>query len=207
MVDHHSRIPKPGDYFIYEYGRGESVIVLRDQAGEVKAFHNVCRHRGSRLCQHGFDEVRPTEALPDGKPADKVLSMVQLGPSGNTPVFRCVYHAWTYDLDGKLVAFPTGMPADFNAAEYGLHPCHVKTVSGLHLGEPRARRRARTSSRGSAAGKPSPTSSRWRNLKIGDPPQGADEGELEAGHRELPRVLSLLPVAHQVVLGRASDLR
>ncbi len=41
--------------------------------------------------------------------------MVQLGPSGNAPVFRCVYHAWTYDLDGKLVAFPTGMPANFDA--------------------------------------------------------------------------------------------
>jgi phenylpropionate dioxygenase-like ring-hydroxylating dioxygenase large terminal subunit len=131
MVDHHSRIPKPGDYFIYEFGRGESVIVLRDQAGEVKAFHNICRHRGSRLCQHGFDEVRPTEALPDGKPADKVLSMVQLGPSGNTPVFRCVYHAWTYDLTGKLVSFPTGMPNNFNPEEHALHPCHVRTVQGF----------------------------------------------------------------------------
>ena len=131
MIDHHSRIPKPGDYFIYEFGRGDSVIVLRNTAGEVKAFHNVCRHRGSRLCQHGFDEVRPTEALPDGKPADKVLSMVQQGPSGNAPVFRCVYHAWTYDLDGKLVAFPTGMPANFDASHYGLHPVHLKMVQGF----------------------------------------------------------------------------
>jgi Rieske 2Fe-2S family protein len=131
MIDHHSRIPKPGDYFVYEYGRGESVIVLRNQAGEVKAFHNICRHRGSRLCQHGFDEVRPTEALPDGKPADKVLSMVQLGPSGNTQVIRCVYHAWTYDLDGKLTYFPTGMPTDFNPQEHSLHPCHLKMVQGF----------------------------------------------------------------------------
>jgi len=131
MVDHHSRIPKPGDYFVFEFGRGSSVIVLRDQAGEVRAFHNVCRHRGSRLIQHGFDLVRPTEALPDGKPADKVLSMVQLGPSGNTPVIRCVYHAWTYDLSGKLVAFPSGMPDGFDAADYGMHPCHVQTVAGF----------------------------------------------------------------------------
>ena len=131
MVDHHSRIPKPGDYFVFEFGRGSSVIVLRDQAGQVKAYHNVCRHRGSRLIQHGFDGVRPTEALPDGKPADKILSMVQLGPSGNTPVIRCVYHAWTYDLSGKLVAFPSGMPDGFDAAQYGLHPCHVQTVSGF----------------------------------------------------------------------------
>ena len=131
MIDHHSRIPKPGDYFIYEFGRGDSVIVLRNTAGEVKAFHNICRHRGSRLCQHGFDEVRPTEALPDGKPADKVLSMVQQGPSGNAPVFRCVYHAWTYDLDGKLVAYPTGMPANFDASQHGLHPVHLRMVQGF----------------------------------------------------------------------------
>lgn len=131
MIDHHSRIPKPGDYFIYEFGRGDSLIVLRNTAGEVKAFHNICRHRGSRLCQHGFDEVRPTEALPDGKPVDKVLSVVQLGPSGNTQVFRCPYHAWTYDLDGKLTYFPTGMPTDFDPQQHGLHPCHVRTVQGF----------------------------------------------------------------------------
>jgi len=131
MVDHHSRIPKPGDYFVFEFGEGSSVIVLRDTAGQVKAYHNVCRHRGSRLVQHGFDGVRPTEALADGKPADKILSMVQLGPSGNTPVIRCVYHAWTYDLSGKLVAFPSGMPDGFNASEHGLLPCHVETVSGF----------------------------------------------------------------------------
>ena len=53
MVDHESRIPKPGDYFVFEFGRGDSVIIARDQAGAVRAFHNVCRHRGSRLCLHG----------------------------------------------------------------------------------------------------------------------------------------------------------
>src|SRR6185295_16504134 len=61
MVDHESRIPRPGDYFVFEFGRGESVIVLRDQAGEVKGFHNVCRHRGSRLCRHD-DDPAPTDA-------------------------------------------------------------------------------------------------------------------------------------------------
>src|SRR5262245_14416403 len=56
MADHESRIPKPGDYFVFEYGRGDSVIVVRDQAGAVKAYHNVCRHRGSRVCQHAQDD-------------------------------------------------------------------------------------------------------------------------------------------------------
>ena len=68
MIDHESRIPKPGDYFVFEFGRGDSVIVLRDQAGEMKAFHNVCRHRGSRLCQHGFDDPASKDArLPTGR--------------------------------------------------------------------------------------------------------------------------------------------
>jgi phenylpropionate dioxygenase-like ring-hydroxylating dioxygenase large terminal subunit len=131
MADHESRIPKPGDYFVFEYGRGDSLIVTRDQSGAVRAFHNVCRHRGSRLCLHSFDKVLPSECRPDGKPVDSRLSVVQLGPSGNTPVFRCPYHAWTYNLEGRLVSYPPGMPTGFDAAEHGLHPAHVRTVEGF----------------------------------------------------------------------------
>jgi phenylpropionate dioxygenase-like ring-hydroxylating dioxygenase large terminal subunit len=132
MADHESRIRKPGDYFVFEYGRGESVIIVRDQAGAVKAYHNICRHRGSRLCQHGFDNVHPSEARADAKPVDPRMSVVQLGPSGNTPVFRCPYHAWTYDLTGRLIATgPNPMPEYFNPAQNGLHPCHVRTVEGF----------------------------------------------------------------------------
>ena len=56
--------------------------------------------------------------------------MKQLGASGNTPVFRCPYHAWSYDLDGKLIA-AYGMPADFAFADNGLLPCHVRTAEGF----------------------------------------------------------------------------
>ena len=121
MVDHESRIPKPGDYFVFEFGRGDSVIILRDQAGEVKGFHNVCRHRGSRLCRH------------NDAPADKDprLSVKQLGASGNTPVFRCPYHAWTYGMDGRLISAPNGMPSDFDFSQNGLIPCHVRTAGGF----------------------------------------------------------------------------
>jgi phenylpropionate dioxygenase-like ring-hydroxylating dioxygenase large terminal subunit len=131
MADHENRIPKPGDYFVFEYGRGDSVIIVRDQAGAVKAFHNVCRHRGSRLCLHDMDKVLPSESRADGKPIDARLSVVQQGPHGNTQVFRCPYHAWTYDLSGKLVSFPPGLPAEFDPAQLGLHPCHVRTVEGF----------------------------------------------------------------------------
>ena len=121
MVDHESRIPKPGDYFVFEFGRGDSVIFLRDQAGEVKGFHNVCRHRGSRLCRHDDDPA----------PKDTRLSVKQLGASGNTPVFRCPYHAWTYGMDGRLISAPNGMPSDFDFSQNGLIPCHVRTAGGF----------------------------------------------------------------------------
>ena len=121
MADHENRIPKPGDYFVFEYGRGDSVIVLRDKAGEVKGFHNVCRHRGSRLCRHDDDPA----------PKDVRLSVKQLGSNGNTPVFRCPYHAWTYDLTGALISAPNGMPADFDMSKNGLRPAHVKTTEGF----------------------------------------------------------------------------
>ena len=116
---------------MFEFGRGESLIILRGQDGTVKGFHNVCRHRGSRLCLHEMDGVVPYGAHPDGKPIEPRLSIVQLGPSGNTLVFRCPYHAWTYDLDGKLVSFHPGMPSGFDPTEHGLHPAHVRTVEGF----------------------------------------------------------------------------
>jgi phenylpropionate dioxygenase-like ring-hydroxylating dioxygenase large terminal subunit len=121
MVDHVSRIPAPGDYFVFEFGRGESVIVLRNKTGELKAFHNVCRHRGSRLCRHDDDPA----------PKDTRLSVKQLGASGNSPVFRCPYHAWTYDMDGRLISAPNGMPGDFDMSQNGLIPCHVRTSGGF----------------------------------------------------------------------------
>ena len=129
MADHESRIPNPGDYFLFQYGRAESVIVLRDKGGEVRGFHNVCRHRGSRLCIH--EEELPSLARKDGKPEDPKLSVVQLGSSGNSPVFRCPYHAWTYDLSGKLIHFPPGMPTGFDPSQHGMHPAHVRTVGGF----------------------------------------------------------------------------
>ncbi len=82
LAGHVSQLAAPGSFFLFELDR-ESVVVLRDgQGGEgvVRAFHNLCRHRGSRLCltQHG-----------------------ELGPH-----LQCSYHAWTYGLDGALRAAP-----------------------------------------------------------------------------------------------------
>src|SRR5690348_18306076 len=60
------------------YGRG-SDPVIRNGAGSVGAFLNVCRHRGNRLCR-----------------AD----------DGNAASFTCAYHGWTYSNDGKLIGVP-----------------------------------------------------------------------------------------------------
>jgi len=127
FVDHESRIPNAGDYFVYAFGRSDSVIVVRNNDGEINAFHNVCRHRGSRLCRHDADPI----------PDDPRLSVKQLDQEGSSPVFRCPYHAWTYDVDGNLI-YAYGMQEDFDPADNGLMPCNLKTYEGqifLHLGE------------------------------------------------------------------------
>src|SRR6059036_1297331 len=77
-VGHESQIPKPGDYFVSSMGE-ESVILCRDRAGKVHVFLNSCRHRGMKVCR--YDE-------------------------GNTPVFTCPYHGWSYGTDGRLVGVP-----------------------------------------------------------------------------------------------------
>ncbi len=78
FLGHESQIAKPGDYFVSRMGE-ESVILTRDRQGEIHAFLNSCMHRGMKVCR--YDE-------------------------GNTPVFTCPYHGWSYGLDGSLVGVP-----------------------------------------------------------------------------------------------------
>ncbi len=102
LVDHESRIPSPGDYFLFEIGE-ESIIVLRSRSGAVNAFHNVCRHRGSRIC---------------------------LEPEGSKRILTCPYHAWSYDLDGRLRAANL-MPEDFDREQVSLQSVNVGVFEGL----------------------------------------------------------------------------
>lgn len=101
-VCHLSQIPSAGDFMLFEVG-GESVIVVRNQDGEVQGLINVCRHRGSRVC---------------------------VEKKGHAKVFVCPYHAWSYDLDGKLRA-ARYVADDFDKAEHGLKRVHVEVFHGL----------------------------------------------------------------------------
>ncbi|HEY7338182.1 MAG TPA: aromatic ring-hydroxylating dioxygenase subunit alpha [Bryobacteraceae bacterium] len=106
-------IPNAGDYFVREVA-GENVIVLRDGPGAVRAFYNVCRHRGTRLCSD-----------PEGNLGSRI---------------KCPYHAWTYGLDGRLLGAPhmdgAGCEA-FKREDYPLHSVRAAIWDGhifIHLG-------------------------------------------------------------------------
>jgi Rieske 2Fe-2S family protein len=95
-------IAEPGDFFTVEIG-ADSIIIVRDDDMTVRAFHNVCRHRGARL-----------------RPAGR-------GIVGN---LVCPYHQWTYNLKGELLQSPH-MPEDFERCKFGLKPVHLESLAGL----------------------------------------------------------------------------
>ena len=102
-VAHVSEIPEPGDFLLYAIGE-ESILLVRGPDREVRAFFNVCRHRGSRICLEHRGRVRR--------------------------VLTCPYHAWTYDLEGRLIR-ARGMAEGFDRSAFGLHPCQVRVAHGL----------------------------------------------------------------------------
>ena len=95
-------IPKTGNFATLQVG-AYPVIIVRGGDGRVRAFHNVCRHRGQRLCPKA---------------------------NGSAPKLVCPYHQWTYDLDGKLL-YARDMGDDFDASKYGLKPVHCVDLAGL----------------------------------------------------------------------------
>ncbi len=103
-VGHQSQIAKSGDYFV-QLVAGESLIIVRDRAGEIHGFYNVCRHRGTRLCEEA---------------------------SGHFGAIQCPYHAWTYGLDGRLIGAPhmDEVPG-FDKANYALYPVSLALWEGF----------------------------------------------------------------------------
>ena len=101
---HVSNLKKTGSYFLFNIGN-ESIIILRDQNEEVKAFYNVCRHRGTRLCSDSEGKFSKT--------------------------IQCPYHAWTYDLQGNLLAAPNmNKVTGFDNADYSLHQVAMSVWEG-----------------------------------------------------------------------------
>jgi phenylpropionate dioxygenase-like ring-hydroxylating dioxygenase large terminal subunit len=100
-----SDAPQPGDYFSFEIGP-ESVLVVRQRDGSLAARYNVCLHRGNRLREPG---------------------------RGHASEFRCLFHGWQYDLDGRLLraldphCFPQGLPAE----RLSLRPLRCETWAGF----------------------------------------------------------------------------
>ncbi len=96
-----------GGQTITRHVGGRSVIITRNKGGELRAFLNACRHRGTELIE--------SDCVVDG-------------------VIRCPYHRWAYDLDGTLVATPmfdTVPVKDFDRADFGLHTVAVESFAGV----------------------------------------------------------------------------
>ncbi len=170
-------VAEPGSFVVVDVG-GRSLIVCRNRSGELRAHHNFCRHRGTKLCE--------------------------TSPGRVERFFQCPYHAWAYDLDGVLLGTPlftpeAGIPADQEDAfdmsgvrgvrQGGLRPpSRARRLLGLprvRLPRPggaavarRARRPADAAGRAPPRGAQAPTAGRV-----------LDRGELEARRRELHGVL------------------
>ena len=96
-------IPAKGNFMTLDIG-DNPIVIVRGSEGIIHAFHNVCRHRGSRLCV---------------KDKGKVAKLV------------CPYHQWTYELDGRLLFAGSDMGTDFNLNQFGLKPVNVRTAGGF----------------------------------------------------------------------------
>jgi Rieske 2Fe-2S family protein len=101
FAGHDCEIPAPGDFFTMQVG-DYPIIVVRDRDGSIRALHNSCRHRGSRIC-----------------PA----------PKGKVKRFVCPYHQWMYDLDGTLMR-ARKVDRGVDTAEFGLKPVHCESAGG-----------------------------------------------------------------------------
>jgi len=102
IVGHTDQLKKSGDYFLFELP-GNPIIVIKDE-NDIRAFYNVCRHRGGPLA---FE-------------------------AGNTKLFQCKYHGWTYKLDGTLHKQPNFSGVEhFNKDYFCLTPVNITVWDGL----------------------------------------------------------------------------
>jgi Rieske 2Fe-2S family protein len=101
FAGHDCEMKQPGDYITMQVG-DYSVIVVRGGDGEIRAFHNTCRHRGSRICS---------------------------ASKGSAVRLVCPYHSWSYGLDGRLL-FARDMQKPFDPQQLGLKPVACESAGG-----------------------------------------------------------------------------
>jgi phenylpropionate dioxygenase-like ring-hydroxylating dioxygenase large terminal subunit len=109
FLAHESEIPSPGDYLL-RYIANNSIIVVRDEEGQVRAHLNMCRHRGNQVCK---------------------------AEMGNASHFRCSYHGWTYKNTGELIGVPYWNEIyhkRLDKSQWGLVPVRVESYQGLIFG-------------------------------------------------------------------------
>jgi Rieske 2Fe-2S family protein len=126
-VAREEQLPAPGDHRVVDVA-GESILLVRNREGALRAFYNVCRHRGARLCRTD-DAPTPGRAVAGGVIAGRSI--------------MCPYHQWTYDLDGRLIAAPhLGNLQGFDKNSIHLYPVGVESWAGfifVHLTPAEAR--------------------------------------------------------------------
>ncbi|SFU04295.1 aromatic ring-hydroxylating dioxygenase subunit alpha [Mesorhizobium sp. YR577] len=106
MACREADVAQPLAYRVFKLGTQE-ILIIRDETGVLRAFHNTCRHRGSQLC--GESEGRLKARL-----------------------LTCPYHAWSYSLRGDLVRVPSkSLPEGFDKADYPLYPVALSVWRGF----------------------------------------------------------------------------
>jgi glycine betaine catabolism A len=115
-VGREEEVPAPGDFRLLDVV-GESILLVRNRQGALRAFYNVCRHRGARLCRDG-EAPTPGMAVQGGVIAGRSII--------------CPYHQWSYDLDGRLLAAPhlVDVPG-FDKSAISLYPVGVECWGGF----------------------------------------------------------------------------
>lgn len=113
QIGHVCELPEKGSFIRRELEvLGASILVTRGRDGEIRAFHNVCTHRGTILVD---------------------------AEEGRQNTFSCPYHMWTFGLDGGLISAPDFASFNVSKAECALPTIHCEVVAGLifvHMGEP-----------------------------------------------------------------------
>jgi 3-phenylpropionate/trans-cinnamate dioxygenase alpha subunit len=112
FLAHESEVPQPGDYVLRYVGPDDQVIVVRGEDGKVRAFHNICTHRGQVVCR---------------------------AERGNTSSFVCSYHGWSFKNTGELTGVPAykesfGYAGLLKREELGLKQVRIETYNGLIFG-------------------------------------------------------------------------